>query len=96
MGFIAFNKCFLVEFWENNQSDNAKYKILSYYVLYAEKISERGKIMKHQFSRNELAIGQQGLDLLKQQTVVILGVGGVGSFAAEALQNEYWSYYINR
>lgn len=41
--------------------------------------------MKHQFSRNELAIGQQGLDLLKQQTVVILGVGGVGSFAAEAL-----------
>ncbi|MDT4041357.1 tRNA threonylcarbamoyladenosine dehydratase, partial [Staphylococcus aureus] len=27
--------------------------------------------MKHQFSRNELAIGQQGLDLLKQQTVVI-------------------------
>ncbi|MDT3988976.1 hypothetical protein RPO65_08170, partial [Staphylococcus aureus] len=21
MGFIAFNKCFLVEFWENNQSD---------------------------------------------------------------------------
>ncbi|HHA0207705.1 TPA: hypothetical protein ACOEY3_001062, partial [Staphylococcus aureus] len=23
MGFIAFNKCFLVEFWENNQSDNA-------------------------------------------------------------------------
>lgn len=53
--------------------------------------------MKHQFSRNELAIGQQGLDLLKQQTVVILGVGGVGSFAAEALaRNEYWSYYINR
>ncbi|KAB2214826.1 tRNA threonylcarbamoyladenosine dehydratase, partial [Staphylococcus epidermidis] len=41
--------------------------------------------MKHQFSRNELAIGHQGLDLLKQQTVVILGVGGVGSFAAEAL-----------
>ncbi len=31
--------------------------------------------MKHQFSRNELAIGQQGLDLSKQQTVVILGVG---------------------
>ncbi|MEL1267771.1 hypothetical protein AABB96_07025, partial [Staphylococcus aureus] len=22
MGFIAFNKCFLVEFWENNKSDN--------------------------------------------------------------------------
>ncbi|HEC4179815.1 TPA: hypothetical protein R2V89_003037 [Staphylococcus aureus] len=31
MGFIAFNKCFLVEFWENNQSDNAKYKIVLMY-----------------------------------------------------------------
>ncbi|MDT3919171.1 ThiF family adenylyltransferase, partial [Staphylococcus saprophyticus] len=41
--------------------------------------------MKHQFSRNELAYGQEGLALLKQKTVVILGVGGVGSFAAEAL-----------
>lgn len=41
--------------------------------------------MKHQFSRNELAYGQEGLDLLKEQTVVVLGVGGVGSFAAEAL-----------
>ena len=41
--------------------------------------------MKHQFSRNELAYGKEGLDLLKQKTVVVLGVGGVGSFAAEAL-----------
>ena len=40
---------------------------------------------KHQFSRNELAIGKEGLDLLKSKTVVVLGVGGVGSFAAEAL-----------
>ncbi|MDN8849054.1 tRNA threonylcarbamoyladenosine dehydratase, partial [Staphylococcus aureus] len=29
-------------------------------------------------------MGQQGLYLLKQQTVVILVVGGVGSFDAEA------------
>lgn len=41
--------------------------------------------MKHQFSRNELAIGQEGLNLLKNKTVAVLGVGGVGSFAAEAL-----------
>ena len=41
--------------------------------------------MKHQFSRNELAYGQEGLDLLKDKTVAVLGVGGVGSFAAEAL-----------
>ncbi|KAA1040020.1 tRNA threonylcarbamoyladenosine dehydratase [Macrococcus equipercicus] len=41
--------------------------------------------MKHQFSRNELAYGKEGLDLLNNKTVAVLGVGGVGSFAAEAL-----------
>ena len=41
--------------------------------------------MLHQFSRNELAIGKKGLDLLKNSTVAVLGIGGVGSFAAEAL-----------
>lgn len=42
------------------------------------------KEMLHQFSRNELAIGTEGLEKLKNTTVAILGVGGVGSFAAEA------------
>ncbi|SES18863.1 tRNA threonylcarbamoyladenosine dehydratase [Salisediminibacterium halotolerans] len=41
--------------------------------------------MMHAFSRNELAIGKEGLDRLKDQTVAVLGIGGVGSFAAEAL-----------
>lgn len=41
--------------------------------------------MLHQFSRNELAFGKQGLEILKNSTVAILGIGGVGSFAAEAL-----------
>ncbi|WP_059171244.1 ThiF family adenylyltransferase [Bacillus sp. FJAT-27445] len=41
--------------------------------------------MLHQFSRNELAIGQEGLDILKNSTVMVLGIGGVGSFSAEAL-----------
>ncbi|WP_391202085.1 ThiF family adenylyltransferase [Psychrobacillus sp. L4] len=40
--------------------------------------------MVHQFSRNELAVGTEGINLLKNTTVAILGVGGVGSFAAEA------------
>ncbi|ANU11277.1 hypothetical protein A1A1_03642 [Planococcus antarcticus DSM 14505] len=40
--------------------------------------------MLHQFSRNELAVGKEGIDLLKNTTVAILGIGGVGSFAAEA------------
>lgn len=41
--------------------------------------------MLHQFSRTELAIGPEGLEKLKNSTVVVLGVGGVGSMAAEAL-----------
>ncbi|WP_416149227.1 ThiF family adenylyltransferase [Salipaludibacillus sp. HK11] len=41
--------------------------------------------MLHQFSRNELAIGKDGVELLKNSTVAVLGVGGVGSFSAEAL-----------
>ncbi|PKH08426.1 MULTISPECIES: tRNA threonylcarbamoyladenosine dehydratase [Planomicrobium] len=40
--------------------------------------------MLHQFSRNELAVGKEGIEMLKNSTVAILGVGGVGSFAAEA------------
>lgn len=41
--------------------------------------------MLHQFSRNELVIGTEGLEILKNSRVAILGVGGVGSFAAESL-----------
>ncbi|MFC7372756.1 ThiF family adenylyltransferase [Fictibacillus iocasae] len=41
--------------------------------------------MLHQFSRNELAIGKDGLQALKNSTVAVLGIGGVGSFSAEAL-----------
>ncbi|AYC29716.1 tRNA threonylcarbamoyladenosine dehydratase [Paenisporosarcina cavernae] len=40
--------------------------------------------MLNQFSRNELAVGKEGLENLKNTTVAILGIGGVGSFAAEA------------
>lgn len=41
--------------------------------------------MKHYFSRLELAIGNDNLNKLKGSTVVVLGIGGVGSYAAEAL-----------
>ncbi|MGM9986782.1 MAG: ThiF family adenylyltransferase [Bacillaceae bacterium] len=41
--------------------------------------------MLHQFSRNELAFGKEGLNILQGSTVAVLGIGGVGSFAAEAL-----------
>jgi ThiF family. len=45
----------------------------------------RSGTVLHQFSRNELAIGKEGLEALKRASVFVLGIGGVGSFAAEAL-----------
>lgn len=41
--------------------------------------------MVNQFSRNELAFGKEGVEQLKNASVAVLGIGGVGSFAAEAL-----------
>lgn len=41
--------------------------------------------MLNQFSRTELAIGAEGIQTLKNSTVAVLGIGGVGSMAVEAL-----------
>ncbi len=41
--------------------------------------------MLHAFSRTEMVIGTEGLERLKNSKIVILGVGGVGSFVAEGL-----------
>lgn len=41
--------------------------------------------MQHEFSRTELLIGNNGLEKLRQSTVMIFGIGGVGSFTVEAL-----------
>lgn len=41
--------------------------------------------MHHSFSRLELGIGIEKLNRLKKSTVMIFGIGGVGSYTAEAL-----------
>ena len=41
--------------------------------------------MENQFSRTELVIGCEGVNILKNSKVAIFGVGGVGSFAVEGL-----------
>ncbi|WP_245237629.1 ThiF family adenylyltransferase, partial [Paenibacillus ihuae] len=41
--------------------------------------------MLNQFSRTELAIGPEGLVILKNSTVAVLGIGGVGAMSVEAL-----------
>lgn len=41
--------------------------------------------MLHSFSRTEMLIGTEGLQKLKESKIAIFGIGGVGSFSAEAL-----------
>ena len=41
--------------------------------------------MNSQFSRTELVLGRDAMDKLSKSTVALFGVGGVGSYAAEAL-----------
>lgn len=41
--------------------------------------------MSNSFARSELLIGSEGMERLSKSTVAIFGIGGVGSFAAEAL-----------
>ena len=39
----------------------------------------------HEFSRTELLLGAEGLEKLKHASVMVFGVGGVGSHCIEAL-----------
>ena len=41
--------------------------------------------MQSQFSRTELLLGKEGVEKLKNSTVAVFGLGGVGGHAAEAL-----------
>ena len=41
--------------------------------------------MIHEFSRTELLIGEDGLRSLRESTILVFGVGGVGSHCIEAL-----------
>ena len=41
--------------------------------------------MINEFSRTELLLGEEGIGKLKQKTIMVLGVGGVGSHCIEAL-----------
>lgn len=42
-------------------------------------------VVVHRFKRTELLIGKEGLKKLYNSKVAVFGIGGVGSFAAEAL-----------
>lgn len=41
--------------------------------------------MLHEFSRSELLLGKEAMNILKNSKVAVFGIGGVGSFTVEAL-----------
>lgn len=50
--------------------------------------------MIHEFSRTEMLIGKEGLEKLAGATVMVLGVGGVGSHCIEALARSGVGHFI--
>ena len=53
--------------------------------VYLVKIYKESESMLNQFSRTEMLIGKENLEKLKNSKVAIFGIGGVGSYVAEAL-----------
>ena len=51
--------------------------------------------MQHAFIRTEWLIGKQALEKLSRSTVAVFGIGGVGSFAVEALAREWVNWYLS-
>lgn len=49
---------------------------------------------ENQFNRQELLIGKQGTEKLKHAKVIIYGIGGVGSFACEALARAGIGHFV--
>jgi tRNA A37 threonylcarbamoyladenosine dehydratase len=48
-------------------------------------VQAEGGVVLQQFSRTELIIGGEGLAKLRASKIAVFGIGGVGSFAVEAL-----------
>lgn len=48
----------------------------------------------HAFSRSELLLGTEGLERLKNSKVAIFGIGGVGTFATEALARTGVGHFV--
>ena len=41
--------------------------------------------MENQFIRTQMLVGKQGIEKLKNSTVAVFGIGGVGGYTVEAL-----------
>lgn len=47
--------------------------------------NHRGQSMLNEFSRTQLLLGKDAMDVLAASSVAVFGIGGVGSYTAEAL-----------
>ncbi len=47
--------------------------------------NEKGIVMQNAFSRTQMLLGKEAMERLAACTVAVFGIGGVGSYAAEAL-----------
>jgi len=44
-----------------------------------------GEVMQNEFSRTQLLLGKEAMEKLKNSSVAVFGIGGVGTFVVEAL-----------
>lgn len=48
----------------------------------------------NQFSRTQLLLGQESMDLLANATVAVFGIGGVGGYTVEALARSGVGHFV--
>ena len=48
----------------------------------------------NQFSRTQLLLGQESMDLLADATVAVFGIGGVGGYTVEALARSGVGHFV--
>lgn len=65
-------------------ADHRERSVIKYRSLFVLQAHEE-KIMLNQFSRTELLMGKEAMELLKEARVAVFGIGGVGGYVVEAL-----------
>ncbi len=79
---------------DHKKDQNNQTKIHSEIENGKEKENGEDQIMSDTTDRAKLLLGEQAMDRLKNATVLVAGIGGVGSFAAEALARSQIGHLI--
>ena len=65
-------------------ADHKERSVIKYRSLFVLQAHEE-KIMLNQFSRTELLLGKEAMEILEHSRVAVFGIGGVGGYVVEAL-----------